>query len=71
MAKRQTFTYGDLARAPKGTIQLCTGRCGGTWSADRGDYFMRADHEPITCCGRPVRLVQRSTVHTDVTLRSA
>jgi len=63
-------TYGDLTRVPKGTAQLCT-VCGGMWSATRGDYFMRADHEPITCCNKPVRLVRQTTIYTDVTIGRA
>lgn len=66
--KRQTYTYGDLARVPKGTIMVCTGECAGEWSATRGDYFMMPDDKQIYCCGRPVRLVTRSTTYAEVVL---
>ena len=56
--------YRDLRDGDNGPgkpFLLCTGRCGGEHSADRGDYWLVPPSTPIKCCGEPMVRVTRQT----------
>ncbi len=40
--------------------------CDGQYSANAGDYFAAAPDTVMKCCGRPMALVTRKTVLTEV-----
>lgn len=45
---QKRLTYGDLPNSPAPGVSL---HCAcGSWSASRGDYFLRGDTEPIEDC---------------------
>lgn len=46
-------------------------RCGGEYSAYRGDYFMARPETVMKCCRRPLRLVTRHTVYRQFIAASA
>jgi len=46
-------------------VLLCT-VCGGEYSAHSGDYFMAAPDTIMKCCRRPMRLMTKRTVYTEV-----
>jgi len=58
-------TVADLKTVPTGTIQYCA-TCHGEYSANPADYWDAAPETPLTCCDRPVRLVTRAIVYTEV-----
>jgi len=64
--KQKPYTYGDLARVPRGTVMVCTGECQGDFSAEYGAYFHVLDDHEIYCCGRPVRLVTKRNTYIDI-----
>ena len=57
----------DLPEHPRPGVMLYCYRCGGEWSATRGDYFMAAPDHVFRCehCPRQptLTLVERRTIH--------
>lgn len=41
----------------------CQGECAGEYSASKGDYFLSAPDQIMTCCGAPMALVTKRTVY--------
>lgn len=48
----------DLPVSPKGEILHCS-VCGNTYSAHKGDYFMRDPEEVMKCCDMPLTLTKK------------
>lgn len=51
MALKKRYTVGDLRFAPATAMQLCC-KCGETFSATYGDYFLSPDDTVLKHCGR-------------------
>jgi len=49
---------GDLPDHPRYGVKLYCINCAGEYSATRGDYFLAQPDQLMTCCGRPLLLVQ-------------
>jgi hypothetical protein len=63
------LTYGDLPNDPKPRVAIfCTEGCDEGYSATYGDYFYRADDEPVVCseCGAPMFLGRAVTTIVEV-----
>lgn len=64
-----SFTVDDLkdqTTTPGPHPVLYCEACGGTYSANAGDYFDRKSGVPFLCCEEPMRLVYVRTVYEDV-----
>ena len=55
-------TKGDLVGKNYGTndkgFLLCTGDCGGQFSANEADYFWMRDDDVFKCCNEPMVLAK-------------
>lgn len=54
----------DQIGAPRPFLKC--GKCGGEYSANRGDYFMARPDVVMKCCGVPVKLVTARRVLAEV-----
>jgi hypothetical protein len=62
---QRIITVGSLTHESAGGRFLLCVECGNESSANKGDYFMLRDSDVFTCCGQPIRRVQRSIHYQD------